>query len=188
VLALSTIASVLAAQPRTERLRSSEWTFEGGVGAEMLRTLFVTAQPSSVGTVTAAYVAVSRYFHDSPVAMRLGAWLIGRRGRTATNPPAQYTHSVFGIILGTHSAIPIGSSMSIAPSVGLGVAPSVRASRSMTGDGMFEGSSSAKLWTMGMAWRKGRLTIEQHLIALIGADLTVSQHREYYPLTIGWRF
>ena len=49
-------------------------------------------------------------------------------------------------------------------------------------------TASGAVWTLGLAVRWRRLELEQHVIVLFGAEEAISTNKEYYPITLGWRF
>jgi hypothetical protein len=84
-----------------------------------------------------------------------------------------------------------GTSISLAPSGGLGFAPYVRHHRTDTTFAQFVKpvtTARGAMWTLGLALRWRRLVLEQHVIVLFGAEEAVSVNKEYYPITLGWRF
>jgi hypothetical protein len=98
--------------------------------------------------------------------------------RTAS--PVEARHQVFGLIAGSDIEIPFGRDASVSPMFGLGPA--------MFAKSTDRPAASGTLWMLGVQLRLGRLLIRQQFIGLTRAQEAIPEFREYYPLTVGWRF
>ena len=188
VLALSAALAPNAAAQSTSResLDARRWRFELSGGAEVgpLAGWTTTRRAGDVRALSAG----ARWRSDDLLGARLGArWIHGR------NPG--YLTSVDDLLavagdVDLAASIP-GTSITISPSVGLGFAPYVRHHRTDTALAQFVGpvtTAKGTIWTLGLALRWRRLVLEQHIIALVGANKAISDNKEYYPITLGWRF
>lgn len=179
VSTLLLIASSAAAQPSTERLLTSgpvtRW--EVGIGGEWLA---FTGDPS--GSVVASHAGFRTELDESRVALRVDAIALGRffSARDQNGQPVNATQTVVGALAGMDIEMPFGRDASFAPMVGVGPAPYARATSQLHDSGM--------LLMAGFQLRLGRLLIRQQFIGLSDADRAIRQFREYYPLTVGWRF
>jgi hypothetical protein len=173
------IASSAGAQPSTDRLLTSgpaiRW--EAGIGGEWLA---FTGDPS--GSVVASHGGVRTELGESPVAFRLDAIMLGRyfSARDQNGQPVAARHVVIGALAGIDIEIPFGRDASFAPMFGVGPAPLARATGQL--------HDSGTLLMAGLQLRFGHLLVRQQFISLDGADRAIRQFREYYPLTVGWRF
>lgn len=85
-----------------------------------------------------------------------------------------------------------GTSFTVAPSGGLGLAPYAR--HRALGTSTFPQpaqpltTASGGIWNLGLALRWRRLVLEQHIVVPFGAEEAISVNKEYYPITLGWRF
>jgi hypothetical protein len=176
LLACSTAA---AAQPSTERLMSAGGItrIEVGIGGEWLA---FTGDPS--GSVAAMHAGFRTELDESPVSFRMDAIALARffSGMNSNGQPLDARHHVFGVIAGSDIEIPFGRDMSIAPMIGAGFAPFTKSTARPSGSGT--------LWMAGVQLRLRRLLVRQQFIGLGGAQESVPQFREFFPLTVGWRF
>lgn len=199
VVALLAGAAAEARAQSTDRLDPAGRSLrvEVSLGPELLPLPFVpTGPPGSGGSVWAGVVA-PRWQGDGPAGIRASAWLIQRRvgDEDASGPPEAQASwrrdRLVAMSLSGDVAIRVWRGVTLAPSIGAGVVASARGERTV-----YQGNSpvrvsksgSGRLWTAGLAVRAGRLVIEQHLLGLLGADDVVLDNREYYPITVGWRF
>ncbi len=169
---------------------------EVSLGAELLPLPFVPAGPPGSGGSVWAGVVAPRWQGDGPAGIRASAWWIQRRvgdGETSGPPEAQASwrrDRLIAMALSGDVAIRVWRGVTLAPSIGAGVVASARGERTLPGasPARVSKSGSGRLWTAGLAVRAGRLVIEQHLLGLLGAEDVVLENREYYPITVGWRF
>lgn len=187
-LALSSAVAPNAAAQSTSResLDSRPWRFEPSGGAEVgpLAGWTTTRRAGDVR----AFSAAARWRSDDLLGARIGSWWIHGR-----NPG--YNSSVDDVLalsgdVDLALSIP-GTPITIAPSGGLGFAPYARHHRTDTALAQPTKSvttASGAIWTLGLALRWRRLVLEQHVVVLFGAEEAISVNKEYYPLTLGWRF
>lgn len=64
---------------------------------------------------------------------------------------------------------------------GIGIVPTARNSATNT-------SQSGVMPMLGVQLRYRRLTLTQHLLFLQEAELVIQTRREFYPISLGWRF
>jgi hypothetical protein len=173
------IASSAAAQPSTERLLTAggitRW--EVGIGGEWLA---FTGDPS--GSVVASHAGFRNELDESPVSFRVDAVVLSRyfSARDQNGQPVAARQIVIGAITGSDVEIPFGRDASVAPMFGVGPAPIARSTSRPNDAGV--------LLMAGVQLRLGHLLIRQQFIAVPGTNAGIPQFREYYPLTVGWRF
>jgi hypothetical protein len=173
------IASSAAAQPSTDRLLTAgpitRW--EVGIGGEWLA---FSGDPS--GSVVASHGGFRTELSESPVSFRIDAIALGRyfSARDQNGQSVAARQIVLGAIAGSDIEIPFGRDASFAPMAGLGIAPYAKSTSRPT--------ESGRLWMIGVQVRLGHLLIRQQFIGLTDADQAIDRFREYYPLTVGWRF
>lgn len=135
-----------------------------------------------------AFSAAARWRSDDLLGARLGAWWIHGR-----NPAyGSSVDDVLAIAGDVDLAVSIpGTSITLSPAGGLGFAPYARHHRTDTTLAQFVKpvtTANGAIWTLGLALRWRRLVLEQHIIVLFGAEEAISTNKEYYPITLGWRF
>lgn len=186
-LLAATTNAVMGQSTTRESLERRSWRVELSGGAEVgpLAGSTTTRAAGDVRTVLAA----ARWQSDDLLGARIGTWWIHGRNRQGDNS----VDDVLAVSGALDLAIPIpGTSVTVAPSGGLGVVPYARhrvlgnaavpsPTRSVT-------TANGGIWNVGLALRWRRLVLEQHLIVLFGAEEAISTNKEYYPITLGWRF
>ena len=183
----------------TEPLRSSPIRVELSAGAEVLPGL--TSGTARSGRPFVASAA-ARWQTDAAVGIRAAGWWLRRGSEShfegeSYSSHADVTEQLFGVVLSGDLAWSAGP-VTIGPSAGLGLAPRVTnrwhsIERGRSGPGTVqedrgEVRSTGRSWTLGLALRVGHLVVEQHAVGLLGAERAVYESREFYPLTVGWRF
>lgn len=195
------VAALLAAAPAahaqsTDRLDpvTRPLRLEVSLGIEAVPLPFPGAAPGGTGGTVLAGVVAPRWQGDGPAGIRASAWWIQRRmeSRDAASRDRLIAFTLSGDV-----ALRVWRRVTVAPSLGLGMVPSARAVRTVsrssagapgTTAARLSQTGSGTMWTAGLAVRAGRLVVEQHLLGLLGAEEAIREHREYYPITIGWRF
>jgi hypothetical protein len=182
---IATLSCIAAAQPSTASVRRVKpWTMEVGAGFEGPITI-----GESAGDVFALHGGTRVALAGSPAGIRLGGYWIRRGFSVVENGQKRsVSQHVLGAAFAADVEIPIAKDAAVAPFAGVGLAPYVHASAPHYSYYQHEGTGSGTLWTLGLSLRVGKLLVQQHLIGLLGADFTIPEYREYYPLTIGWRF
>lgn len=142
------------------------------------------------GRVLAASAAMRWVPPGSMAGLRVTAWWIQRNDAARHGYPLSTNamHRVLGVAISGDMHRRLGANVSIAPSLGLGLAPSVHSTDDTFQPSGGSATSSGSLWTLGLAVRAGPVVIEQHLIGLLGAERAIPWSREYFPLTLGIRF
>jgi hypothetical protein len=106
---------------------------------------------------------------------------------------------VVALALSADASFRIWRDLTVAPAVGAGFSPYVHGQQTVTrtrntpstAPNPFDDSSPSEngaIWTAGVALRYRHLVIEKQVIGLLGANNSVGENREYYPLSIGFRF
>jgi hypothetical protein len=80
--------------------------------------------------------------------------------------------------------LPVHRRVRVSATGGLGAAISVRSSG---GIGV-RGSGSGSMPMFGVTLEVGRLQLSQKALLLLGAEDVIVEFREYFPVTVGWRF
>ncbi|HSQ30318.1 MAG TPA: hypothetical protein VLN49_10735 [Gemmatimonadaceae bacterium] len=186
LLALAT-STVMGQSTRRESLDRRPWRVEVSGGTEVgpLAGWTTTRQAGDVRTVMAA----ARWQSDDLLGARIGAWWIHGRNPGYDNS----VDEVLAVSGAVDLAVPIpGTSFSVAPSGGLGFAPYARhhalGTSSVPQPAQQVRTASGGIWSLGLALRWRRLVLEQHVVVLFGAEEAISVNKEYYPITLGWRF
>ena len=200
VLAACVIAAVPAlAQPSTEGLEPARaWVVEAGAGFEALTHVDDSFDDSGVRRALAARVGVRRRFGGTPVAVRLDAWGLQRRTEHVggSAPPGQpdvavrRTDRLLALALGVDLDVRLGERVHLEPMVGAGLVPWARGTTNAHPERWPYPSATetGQLLAAGLSVRLGRVVLAQHALILLGADRAVPQSREFFPLTVGWRF
>jgi hypothetical protein len=193
VVALGMLAGRTVQGQRTDRLERPERPvmFEVGGGMQLLSFGWSDA---AIGRVVAGVVSARWRPPGATAGLRASAWWIQRGEAKRLGYPLSMdaTHRILGLTVSGDVQKKLGSNVTIAPSIGLGLAPSVHSSDdsfanpAAAPDGGV--SSSGSLWTLGVALRASRVVVEQNFIGLLGADRGIPYGREYFPLTISIRF
>lgn len=190
IAALALFAGSPVQGQRTDRLERPERPvmFEVGGGLQLLDFGWSDA---AIGRVGAAVVAARWRPPGAMAGLRASAWWIQRSdaARWGSRSSAGVTHRLLGLTVSGDVQQRLGSRVTIAPSLGFGLAPSVSSSDEPRWDPRDTGraSTSGTLWTFGVALRASRVVVEQHLIGLLGGE-AIPNSREYFPFTISIRF
>ena len=186
LLAVATSAAMGQSTSR-ESLDRRPWRVELSGGAEVgpLAGWTTTREAGDVRTLMAA----ARWQSDDLLGARIGTWWIHGRNAQGDNS----VDDVFAISGALDLAIPIpGTSVTVAPSGGLGVAPYARhhvlGTAALPQPARPVTTANGGIWNVGLALRWRRLVLEQDIIVLFGAEEAISSNKEYYPVTLGWRF
>lgn len=188
-----------AAQPSTARLdEERRWSTEVSLGRET--PLFDGGVTYSAEGAHAWAGMVARRWapSEAPVGVRVTGWWLQRHAeRTEAGGPGtqdrfEIDERIAAVGVAADVAIRLGSRVRLSPSLGVGVVPFAHTRSDYTFSDGTHGRASyrstGRLWSAGLAVRVGRLVLEQHLIGLLGAHHVGAVRREYYPLTLGWRF
>jgi hypothetical protein len=147
---------------------------------------------AAIGRVGAGIVAARWRPPGAAAGLRASALWIQRSDATRWDSRSStgVTHRILGLAVSGDVQRRLGSGLTIAPSLGIGLAPSVYSSDEPRWDPSDTGKAptSGTLWTLGVALRASRVVVEQHFIGLLGADRTIPYGREYFPLTLSIRF
>lgn len=194
------LAPSAVAQPSTARLEEEpRWSTELSIGRETPLLDGVFAHSGGDGMPALAAIVARRWAPSgSPVGVRATGWWLRRQGAWSVDygdgPPFRYEveETLAALGLAVDLGFRFGSRVRVAPALGVGLVPVARsrtATTSPNGERSdTEGSGSGRMWSAGLAVRVGRLVLEQHVIGLLGASHIGAVRREYFPLTIGWRF
>lgn len=106
---------------------------------------------------------------------------------------------VLALTVSTDLSFRIWRDLTIGPSLGVGFSPYAHGEQTATHSGATSGTvpnsfenyartEHGVIWSAGVAVRYRHLVIEKQVIGLLGAENAVTQGREYYPLSVGFRF
>lgn len=184
-LALLLAPSLASAQPSTDRLaRQATWSTSIAGGTEILKL-----GGSYSGRVLGLSIARRLALTGSAAGLSGNAFVLRRDLDVVLDgPPQHIAHEVIGFSLAVDADIPLSPELSVVPQAGLGLAPYVHASGRQYLSDLFQPLASGKIWTLGFEVRVKRFLVRQHFIGLLGAENTIYEFREYYPLMVGWRF
>jgi hypothetical protein len=194
VASTTAAARAARAQPSTDRLPqgSPGRRIEVSAGGELWPQLFGYRSEGKDESVVAALAAV-RWQTESALGVRALAWGI-RNHREASygqsGPTIVSTHTILGVGAAADAFLSLGGRVSLAPSIGLGVAPWVRGTSGTSGTSGGTNTSTGRgiFWMLGLALRVGPVVVEQHVVALGGSRLADPPKPKYLPFTVGWRF
>jgi hypothetical protein len=177
------------AQPSTTGLETGtrSWAVEAGAGYEALTYVRDGVVVGAARRAVAARLGVRRRFAGSPVGARLDAWGVRRRSEAGA---FQRTESLLALGLGVDIAIPLGTRVRLEPMLGAGLVPRARGTTDAgPSPGFYPGATeSGRVFTAGLTLRVGHVVVAQHALVLLGAERAIPSSREYFPLTVGWRF
>lgn len=187
--------AILAGSPvqgqRTDRLERPERPVMIEVGGGLQLLSFGWSE-AAIGRVGAGVIAARWRPSGAEAGLRASAWWVQRSdaARWDSRRSAGVTHRLLGLTVSGDVQRRLGAGVSIAPSLGIGLAPSVYSSDDPRYDPSDTGKAptSGTLWTVGVALRASRVVVEQNFIGLLRADRTIPYGREYFPLTLSIRF
>jgi len=175
--------SVAEAQPSTERLwPDRRWMFDVAVGTELmdLGTSVGVERGTSRGRVWAG-TAAARGRVASHIYVGPTAWFVHRHvGEAIGYRQSAGTQRISALGAELMLGVPVRRQVRISASLGIAGAFSVEGADGRSGSG--------KLPMFGATLEVGPLHLSQKVLILLGAEDVVPEFREYYPITIGWRF
>ena len=200
-LAALALAATARAQPSTSRLpeadaQSRALRFEVSAGASVVPIPDIVGVSSSDDLPEPyALLAALRWSAESAGGVRLmTVWL----GRDQTlhlydqgNPRrSEIAQRLLGLAGAVDASWRPSRRASVAMSLGGGLASARGGHQTWTSSGssVERATETGRLIMAGLALRYRSLVIEQHGIVLLGAEGAVPFNREFFPLTIGWRF
>jgi hypothetical protein len=202
VLALAMSVATTALAQSTSRVGQAENPLRLEVSAGYDRT--ANRYLGDPSTVVSGAVAVRWSSPATWVGIRGTVYGIQRRSHyvaqysTTESDAVESEDRVLALTVAADASFRIWRDLTIAPSVGAGFSPYAHGTQSATHTGTpsavpnsynnYSRTENGAIWTAGVALRYRHLVIEKQIVALLGATYAVSQNREYYPLSIGFRF
>lgn len=189
IVALTLVAPMARAQPSTAKLWPDRpWVVDVAAGPEVG---FLTGGfGSSDGREGRAYGVMGAVRARLATHVFLGAtaWRLGRSSKPFTAQGGTRTDHVTTIGFEAMLGLPVYRRVRLSATGGLGAAISVTSSGAPPGGPSRPGSGTGTMPMFGATLEVGRLQFSQKALILLGADDVVTEFREYFPLTVGWRF
>lgn len=179
-----------AAQPSTDQLidQGRRLTFDVSIGTESLDfgTIVNVERERGAGRLL-ALSAGARWRMAANAGISATGWLLRRPSGTryyyATGaPPASDGHEQI-LAIGPTLDVQARLAGALHGAVLLGVALVPDASNSA-----INRHASGSMSMLGAQLRYRRLTLTQHLLFLHAAEMAIQTRREFYPISLGWRF
>ena len=172
----ATLSGELGAQLSPRRMAGQKAnSVEAAVGTELL-----PFRSDYDGRAVATMVGLRHRFDVTLVAARVTAWWLHRTVDSSGQPPE--TDDIVALTGALDIPIEIDEDMTLEPYAGAGIAPLRE-----TDFGGTEFSRTAAVFVGGVAFRVRHLVLAQHIF-LAPNRATTRFRREFFPLTIGWRF
>jgi hypothetical protein len=165
-----------------------------GAGAQLSTRGLLGAKPNTVETsigtevlpfrdyggnrAVAALAGVRHELDAVPVGIRVTGWWIHHGAGSVTE-----VDNIYAVTGALDFAVRLTEDAALEPYVGGGVAPYAESDFGGT-----KSSESTPVMAAGVTLRLRHVLIGQHAFIVSGAKRTITRRREFFPLTVGWRF
>lgn len=180
--ALVALARAAGAQSTDDLVPRKPWSVEAAIGRELEESAYA---PRPWGV----YAAVRRTAGDFG-GWRLMAWHLGRSMSTyfSNGEERRVKHNVTALAFGVDMELKVARKLFLEPFLGAGLAAASANGSTYGTQSPYKPNDTGRVIVGGAALRYRALTIQQHLVILHGAQMTITEFREYYPVMIGVRF